>query len=104
VTPASLQRHRRIVHTISEHSLLLPIGAVTALIWANTAPGSYRTFAHALEFAVNDVGMVFFLRSRPRRSSKPPRPAACCHAARRGGAARGALQHVKLKSSPRVVH
>jgi len=31
-----------------------------ALLWANLGHGSYETFAHALHFPVNDVGMVFF--------------------------------------------
>ena len=43
-----------------EHSLLLPVGAIAALLWANTAPDAYHAFAHALEFVVNDIGMVFF--------------------------------------------
>ena len=41
--------------------LLLPIGLLAALVWANTAGVSYFRFAHALRFIVNDVGMVFFV-------------------------------------------
>src|SRR5262245_36272801 len=43
-----------------EHLLVLPVGAVVALVWANTAPESYFRVAHAMSFAVNDVAMVFF--------------------------------------------
>jgi NhaA family Na+:H+ antiporter len=43
-----------------EFSLALPAGALIALVWANTALDSYERFSHALEFPVNDVGMVFF--------------------------------------------
>ena len=43
-----------------DNSLPLIAGALSALVWANAAPGSYEPFAHALHFAVNDVGMVFF--------------------------------------------
>ena len=43
-----------------EQSLLLPFGAAAGLIWANVALASYDRFAHALHFAVNDIGMVFF--------------------------------------------
>ena len=43
-----------------KYSLFLPAGAVIALVWANTAHASYARLAHALEFPVNDVGMVFF--------------------------------------------
>jgi NhaA family Na+:H+ antiporter len=45
---------------IRDNSLLLIAGALAALVWANTAPASYARFAHALHFAVNDIGMVFF--------------------------------------------
>src|SRR5205823_4682931 len=55
----SLVRPRRFAFFV-EHSLALPVGAVIALVWANTGGASYRAFADALEFAVNDVGMVFF--------------------------------------------
>jgi Na+:H+ antiporter, NhaA family len=41
-------------------SLLLILGAITALIWANVSISSYASFAHLLHFAVNDIGMVFF--------------------------------------------
>ena len=41
--------------------LLLPIGAVIALLWANLAPESYFTFTTASSFAVNDVAMALFL-------------------------------------------
>ena len=44
-----------------EHSLVLPLGAIVALIWANTAAHSYLRVAHALQFIVNDIGMAFFL-------------------------------------------
>ncbi len=46
-------------HAISE-SLLLPIGAGIALVWANVAFSSYDTVSRSMHFAVNDVGMVFF--------------------------------------------
>lgn len=41
--------------------LLLPIGALIALVWANTEPESYFRFAHALAFPVNEIAMAFFL-------------------------------------------
>ena len=46
---------------VVDHFLLLPIGVLIALAWANTAGESYFQFAHALRFAVNDVGMAFFI-------------------------------------------
>lgn len=37
---------------------MLPLGAVIATVWANTAGGGYFRVAHALAFPVNDVGAV----------------------------------------------
>ena len=45
---------------ILDRSLLLVAGTVAALLWANAWPASYGSFAHALHFAVNDIGMAFF--------------------------------------------
>ena len=45
---------------IIDNGLLLVAGTVVALLWANIDNPSYARIAHALEFAVNDVGMVFF--------------------------------------------
>ncbi|MGB2717203.1 MAG: Na+/H+ antiporter NhaA [Vicinamibacterales bacterium] len=44
-----------------DYFLLLPIGVLVALAWANTAGESYFRFAHALRFSVNDIGMAFFV-------------------------------------------
>ena len=46
---------------VVDHYLLLPIGVLIALVWANTAGESYFRFAHAVRFPVNDIGMVFFI-------------------------------------------
>jgi NhaA family Na+:H+ antiporter len=46
---------------VLDHFLLLPIGVLIALAWANTAGESYFRFAHGLRFPVNDIGMVFFV-------------------------------------------
>src|SRR5580765_16010 len=45
---------------VIDNSLLLIAGTLAALVWANTSFASYEHFAHALHFAVNDIGMVFF--------------------------------------------
>jgi NhaA family Na+:H+ antiporter len=45
---------------IIDNSLLLVAGTLTAVVWANVDHGSYERVAHALHFAVNDIGMVFF--------------------------------------------
>jgi Na+:H+ antiporter, NhaA family len=43
-----------------EHLLVLPLGAVIALGWANTAPESYFRLTIPMTFLVNDVAMVVF--------------------------------------------
>jgi NhaA family Na+:H+ antiporter len=45
---------------IIDNSLLLVVGTVAALLWANLDHESYERVAHALHFPVNDIGMVFF--------------------------------------------
>ena len=45
---------------VVDNSLLLAAGTIAGLSWANVHHGSYERVAHALRFAVNDIGMVFF--------------------------------------------
>jgi NhaA family Na+:H+ antiporter len=45
---------------VAERYLLLPAGAMLALVWANTLPDSYFRLALSLAFPVNDVLMAFF--------------------------------------------
>jgi NhaA family Na+:H+ antiporter len=49
-----------LLHFAFEYLLLLPIGAVIALIWANTYPEIYFPIAFDLDFFVTDVAMVLF--------------------------------------------
>jgi NhaA family Na+:H+ antiporter len=44
-----------------EHYLVLPLGGVIAVVWANTDAISYFQVAQALAFAVNDIGMALVL-------------------------------------------
>ncbi|HEX7137027.1 MAG TPA: hypothetical protein VF219_04245, partial [Vicinamibacterales bacterium] len=46
----------RFVRWTIEHSLLLPIGALVALVWANIDQASYTHVAHAIELPVNEIG------------------------------------------------
>jgi Na+:H+ antiporter, NhaA family len=45
---------------VLDNYLLLIGGTAAALLWANLHHESYERISHALHFAVNDVGMVFF--------------------------------------------
>ena len=53
-------RTARAVDFIAERYLLLPAGAVLALVWANARPESYFRFATIAAFPVNEVLMAFF--------------------------------------------
>ncbi len=44
----------------TDHFLLLPIGSVLALVWANAAPESYFSVAVPLRFPVNEIAMALF--------------------------------------------
>jgi NhaA family Na+:H+ antiporter len=43
-----------------EHLLLLPLGALLAILWANTGAEGYYQFSYATDFWVNDVAMALF--------------------------------------------
>ena len=49
----------RLTRFVVDHYLVLPLGVIVALVWANTAAESYFELAEALAFVVNDVGMAF---------------------------------------------
>lgn len=62
--PASHRTSRRTMHGLQryalDHLLLLPLGALLAIVWANTSAESYYRFAYTIDFWVNDVAMVLF--------------------------------------------
>ena len=66
-----------------EHSLVLPLGAIVALIWANTAAHSYLRVAHALQFIVNDIGMAFFFALATKEVVEATAPGGALHPGRR---------------------
>jgi NhaA family Na+:H+ antiporter len=74
---------RKFVSFAVEHSLLLPAGAIIALVWANTSPAGYYTFAHRLEFYVNDIGMVFFFALATKEIVEATAPGGALHTWRR---------------------
>lgn len=51
---------KSLLDIVVEYSLLLILGAVAAIVWANIDNASYGRMAHAIHFVVNDIGMVFF--------------------------------------------
>jgi len=72
-----------VLRFIVDRSLLLPLGAAVALVWANVDAASYRSFADALEFSVNDVGMVFFFGLAAKEVVEATLPDGALHSWRR---------------------
>ena len=72
-----------ILHFISSHYLLLPIGAGVALLWANTAAESYFTVARLLAFPVNAIAMVFFFGLLAQELLEEMMPGGALHHRRR---------------------
>jgi Na+:H+ antiporter, NhaA family len=63
--------------------LLVPIGAVIALIWANTASESYFQFALRLSFFVNEIGMALFFALLAQEVYEATMPGGALHSWRK---------------------
>ena len=73
----------RLAHFAVEHLLLLPLGALIALVWVNTAPDSYYSFTVAISFAVNDVAMMIFFAVMMKEIVEATAPGGVLHTWRR---------------------
>jgi NhaA family Na+:H+ antiporter len=71
------------LHVVAEHFLLLPLGGLAALIWANTAPESYFQFKLPLVFWVNEVGMAIFFAVVAQEVLEAVMPGGALHTWRR---------------------
>jgi len=78
-----VSRPQRSLDFFVEHSLVLPLGALIALVWANLSYPSYAQVAHALEFPINDVGMVFFFALAAKEVVEATAPGGALHTWRR---------------------
>ncbi len=76
-------RRQHVTAFIVDNSLLLPIGTVAALIWANTAYASYDAFARSWHFAVNDIGMALFFAVAAKEIVQATAPGGALHPMRR---------------------
>jgi NhaA family Na+:H+ antiporter len=81
--PAYRGHVRATVTILVDSFVLLPIGVVAALVWANTAGVSYFRFAHSLRFIVNDIGMVFFVGLVTEEALEAVMPGGALHRWRR---------------------
>jgi len=66
-----------------EHLLLLPLGALIALVWVNTAPESYYSFTYTISFAVNDIAMTIFFALIAKEIVEATAPGGVLHTWRR---------------------
>lgn len=91
-----------------EHLLLLPLGAIIALAWVNTAPESYYGFTFSIAFVVNDVGIAFFFALIAKEVVEATIPGGVLHPWRRalmpivaslGATAVPALLHIRIVES-----
>jgi NhaA family Na+:H+ antiporter len=64
---------------IVDHFLLLPIGGLIALVWANTRPESYFTVAQGLAFPVNEIGMTLFFALMAQEIVEEAMPGGALH-------------------------
>ena len=62
---------------------MLPLGALIALVWVNTAPESYYSFTFAISFAVNDVAMMIFFALMTKEIVEATAPGGVLHTWRR---------------------
>ena len=72
-----------VLHFVTGHYLLLPIGAVVALLWANIAPESYFNVARLMAFPVNAIAMVFFFGLLAQEIFEEMMPGGALHDRRR---------------------
>ena len=70
-------------HFTIDHFLLLPIGGLIAIIWANTWPERYFTVAHDLAFIVNEIGMALFFALIAQEVVEEVMPGGALHTWRR---------------------
>ncbi len=70
-------------HFALEHLLLLPLGAVLALVWANAGPETYFRFSYAARFWVNDVAMAIFFGLIMKEVVEATAPGGVLHSWRR---------------------
>jgi NhaA family Na+:H+ antiporter len=66
-----------------EHLILLPLGALVALVWSNLEPESYYRATYPIAFAVNDVAMVFFFALITKEVVEATAPGGVLHPLRR---------------------
>jgi Na+:H+ antiporter, NhaA family len=78
-----VRERRPYLSAFVDNSLALPLSAVIALVWANTASAGYARMRHVLEFPVNDIAMVFFFALAAKEVVEATAPGGALHTWRR---------------------
>jgi len=73
----------QVIQFVLHRFLLLPLGALTALIWANIEPVSYFTVTQRLSFFVNEIGMAFFFALMAQEIAEAMMPHGALHSWRK---------------------
>ena len=98
-----MTRAIRAIRFAADRYLILPIGALAAVAWANARPEGYFVFAHAWAFVINDTAMVLFFALITEELVEAATPGGALHAWRRvalaiaaaaGGAAGSAIAYL----------
>jgi NhaA family Na+:H+ antiporter len=76
-------RVARAIDFVAERYLLLPAGALLALVWANVQPDSYFRFSISWAFPVNEVLMAFFFALIAQEIVEAVLPGGALHSWRR---------------------
>jgi NhaA family Na+:H+ antiporter len=63
--------------------LVVPLGAIIGLVWANTGPESYYRVAQALSFPVNEIGLAFLFAVLTKEVVEATLPGGVLHTWRR---------------------
>ena len=104
----TIHTRSKLARFILDNSLLLLVGTITAVAWANLDLQSYDRLTHPLHFWVNDVGMAFFFAlaakevfeaTLPGGPLSTPRQALSPLAAAVGGMVAPALIYLALTST-----
>lgn len=59
--PGQIRKKRKLqgyINFFVENSLLLILGTVTGLVWANVSIETYGEISHYLHFVINDMGLL----------------------------------------------
>lgn len=82
-TPGARTGFPRLWAFAAEYLVALPLGALIALVWANTSPERYYRVADSLAFLVNDVLMVAFFALITKEVVEATAPGGILHPWRR---------------------